>query len=150
VCIIIDVNVAPRVLLQEDPEFEPVSSRLLGNAKPQLRITYGGLLQRELFENSEIRLVLRELDSAGRAKVVPDQRISEEEETVSNLDLCVSDDLHIIALARAASARVLISLDQDLHRDFTNPRILNNPRGKVYQNRQHAKLLNKPCNMPKR
>jgi hypothetical protein len=148
VCIIIDVNVAPRVLLQEDPEFEPVSSRLFSK-KPQLRVAYGGLLQRELFENGGIRQVLRELDTAGRASVVPEQRIKEEEQTVRNLDLCVSNDVHIIALARAASARVLISLDRDLHQDFTNPSIINNPRGKVYQNPRHAKLLNKPCKTPK-
>ena len=67
-----------------------------------------------------------------------------------DLDLCVSNDVHILALARAAGVRLLISLDRDLHRDFTNPQILRNPRGKVYQNRQHAKLLNKPCKMPKR
>jgi len=137
------------VLLQEDPEFEPVSSRLFSR-KPQLRVAYSGLLQRELFENGGIRQVLRELDAAGRAKVVPEQIIKEEEQSVRNLDLCVSNDVHIIALARAASARVLISLDQKLHQDFTNPKLLNSPRGKVYQNRQHVKLLNKPCNMQKR
>lgn len=149
-CIIIDVNIAPRVLLQEDPEFEPVWSRLLGNAKPQLRVAYGGRLKEELFGNGEIERVLRELDSAGRAKVVPDESIKEEEQALMDLDLCISNDVHIVALARAASARVLISLDQDLHQDFTNPKILRNPRGKVYQHREHVKLLNKPCNTPKR
>jgi len=79
---------------------------------------------------------------------VPDQKITEELRTVIDLGLCKSNDAHVIALARAAKARVLVSDDRDLFRDFKNPRLLNNPRGKVYQRRQHAKLLNTPCDMP--
>ncbi len=45
---------------------------------------------------------------------------------------CVSNDLHIIALAQVADARMLYSRDQDLHQDFTNSALLDHPRGKVY------------------
>lgn len=148
VCVIIDNNVAARVLLQEDPDFDPVRHGLSGASGRHIRIAYGGKVREELFRNTRIRLALENLDRAGRATVVPASKIEEEQRALINSGLCTSNDVHVIALARAAPARVLISLDQDLHRDFKNPRILNNPRGRVYQKRQHARLLNTPCDMP--
>jgi predicted nucleic acid-binding protein len=142
VCIIIDNNLAARVLTHNEPDFEPVRSRLLTN---RIRIAFGGRLVDELFRNLEVRRFLAELVRDGRAIAVPDRKIEEEYLRLVNSGLCTSDDIHVIALARAAPARVLVSLDRQLHRDFTNPKILNNPRGKVYQRRQHAKLLNTPC-----
>lgn len=147
-CVIIDNNIAARVLIQNDPEFAPVRVRLFSNKKPPIRVAYGGRLLQELFRNLEVRRALVALARNGRARLVPDQSIEQEQRMLVQVGLCTSNDVHIIALARAASARVLISLDRELHRDFTDPRILNNPRGKVYQRRQHAKLLNTPCHMP--
>jgi hypothetical protein len=58
---------------------------------------------------------------------------------------CVSDDPHIIALALESGARFLCSLDQDLHTDFTNPQLVNAPRGHVYQNVAHEHLIRRHC-----
>jgi predicted nucleic acid-binding protein len=147
VCVIIDTNLAARVLIQDDPEFEPVKAHLFRNKKPRVQIAYGGRLVEELFANLEIRRVMARLVRLGRAKQVRDEKIEEEQRRLLRLGICTSNDIHVIALARAAPARVLISLDRGLHRDFTNPRILANPRGKVYQKRRHAKLLNTPCDI---
>jgi hypothetical protein len=147
VCVIVDNNLAARVLVQSDPEFEPVRERLFQKDKPPIRLAYGGKLRDELFGNKEVRRALRILDSAGRLKLVPDQKIEQELRSVLESGLCKSNDPHVIALARAAQARVLVSDDRDLFQDFKNPRLLSNPRGKVYQRRQHAKLLNMPCDM---
>jgi len=147
VCVIIDNNVAARVLLQDDPQFEPVRHRLLAGSKRPIRIAYGGRVREELFRNIRVQVALEILDRAGRATLVPNSKIEKEQRALLNSGLCTSNDVHVIALARAAPARILISLDQDLHRDFKNAKILNNPRGKVYQRREHAKLLNTPCDM---
>jgi hypothetical protein len=148
VCVIVDNNLAARVLVQEDPEFEPVWTRLFLIHKPTIRVAYGGKLRDELFGNKEVRRALRILDSAGRAKLVPDQKIEQELRTVLDSGLCKSNDAHVIALARAAPARVLVSDDRDLFQDFKNPKLLSSSRGKVYQRREHVKLLNMPCDMP--
>ena len=147
-CVIVDNNLAARVLTQNDPEFQPVRARLFTNRKPLIRIVYGGRLLEELFGNFEVRRVLAGLVRSGRAKLIPDEDIEREQRRLVESGLCTSNDAHVIALALAAPARILISLDRDLHQDFTNPKILNSPRGKVYQRRQHAKLLNTPCDMP--
>ncbi len=57
-----------------------------------------------------------------------------------------SNDTHIIAIALVEQkARLLFSVsrgDSDLHDDFTNPAIIKNPRGKVYQKySKHQGLL---------
>lgn len=52
-----------------------------------------------------------------------------------------SNDGHIIALAIVSGARVLFSRDQPLHTDFTDAALINNPRGRVYQNNTHRHLL---------
>lgn len=147
-CVIIDNNIATRVLIQNDPEFEPIRARLFGNKKPRIRVAYGGKLLEELSRNIEVRRVLVTLRRNGRATLVSKENIEEEQRALVRLGVYSSNDVHVIALARAAPARLLISQDKDLQRDFTNPKILANPRGKVYQRRQHAKLLNIPCDMP--
>ena len=58
---------------------------------------------------------------------------------------CVSDDPHVIALAQESGARLLCSLDEALHTDFTNPRLINAPRGHVYQNAAHKHLIRLHC-----
>lgn len=54
------------------------------------------------------------------------------------IDLCVSDDEHIIALAQISGARLLYSNDGDLHKDFRNKNLIDNPRGKVYSTRENT------------
>ena len=87
--------------------------------------------------------MLRQLDQAGRAKAVPDAPVDARMKLVA--PQCVSDDPHIIALALVSGARLLCSLDQALHTDFTNPKLINSPRGNVYQNATHEHLVRHHC-----
>ena len=43
-----------------------------------------------------------------------------------------SDDEHVLALALVSGARLLVAHDRHLRRDFGNPSIISDPRGKVY------------------
>jgi hypothetical protein len=64
-----------------------------------------------------------------------------EEEKVKKRGYCTCDDEHIIALALVSRARLLCSNDQNLVEDFTNRKIINKPRGKVYKNSKHKHLI---------
>ena len=59
----------------------------------------------------------------------------------------ISDDVHILALARASGARLLYTGDKNLMTDFKTKSIIDNPRGKIYSNAKQKNLL-KPglCN----
>lgn len=50
-----------------------------------------------------------------------------------------SNDGHIIALAKVSGVNVLVSLDEDLHKDFKNKKLIKG--GKVYQKANHKCLL---------
>ena len=85
----------------------------------------GGINYLDLFRNGELKLV-------------SDQEVLEEQGKLG--DEIESNDAHIIALARVAEARVLVSGDRDLCADFKNRSLVG---GKVYQNRAHAHLLSR-------
>ena len=145
-CLIVDINVAHKVLLvSDDPDFKDVHICLFTNSNPKASLVYGGKLTDEYSTNHEIVKKLVELDRAGRARKVDDDHVNKEMEWIIQSELCKSDDEHIIALARVSSVRLLCSHDKDLHSDFTNKALLDKPRGKVYQKPRHKNLLRKFC-----
>ena len=145
-CLIVDINVANKVLLvSDDPDFMDVHICLFTNSNPRGSLVYGGKLMDEYSKSREIIKKLVELDRAGRARRVDDDLIDEEMEWIIQSGLCKSNDGHIIALARVGRVRLLCSHDRDLHADFTNKELLNKPRGKVYQRPTHRNLLSRFC-----
>ena len=133
---IIDVHIAPLALFKGDPQFRPISD---GIEDGTIRVVYGGRLTREYNKIQEVMRRIATLDRAGRALLV--DGVDAQEEVLTNSNACVSDDQHIIALAQLSGARLLCSFDQLLHSDFTNKKLLDKPRGKVYQDTSHAKLI---------
>ncbi|SPE26752.1 hypothetical protein SBA3_1300008 [Candidatus Sulfopaludibacter sp. SbA3] len=53
----------------------------------------------------------------------------------------MSNDHHVLALAITSGARTLATLDNELAQDFKNKNIIDNPRGSVYRDQTHARLL---------
>jgi predicted nucleic acid-binding protein len=104
------------------------------------RIVYGGKLKAELQKNSVARQWMAQALRRGRAREVDARRIREEEAILKDLTLR-SDDVHVLALARAGGARLIYTHDQALIEDFKDPAILNKPRGKVYKNEKNQDLL---------
>lgn len=132
-CVIVDANLASAVFgSPTHPDFMPVMDWLQCKG----RLVYGGQLTHEL-EQAGVRKYLLELNRAGRAVPWPDAKIASEEKRVR----CRSNDPHVIALARVSGARTLCSRDKRLHADFKDPKLVSNPRGSVYQTRQHRRLL---------
>ena len=62
-----------------------------------------------------------------------------EETRLEKKGLCISDDPHVIALARISGARLLCSNDKDLQQDFGTKNLIDRPRGKVYSTRDKQK-----------
>lgn len=146
-CMIVDINVAAKVLvINDDPDFKHVHDSLFAeNNNLNAKIMYGGKLTEEYNRHHGVRRILLQLDRAGKAVRVDDAAIENEVEAVVSTQLCESNDEHIIALARVSEARLLCSHDISLHADFTNGRLIGNPRGKVYQNATHKALLRRFC-----
>ena len=90
--------------------------------------------------NSRARQWLAEAHRAGRARRVPGQLIDQAQQELPH-HLVTSDDAHVLALARASGARLLYTHDQELIDDFTNPRLISAPRGKVYKSEDNRALL---------
>lgn len=78
------------------------------------------------------RQAVNELRSAGKIIEVKDSALEERASDLRKNNSCVSDDEHIIALAQISRARLLYSKDKDLHKDFHNKELIDNPRGVVY------------------
>lgn len=114
----------------------------------------GSKLLSEYEKNHGFYDYIVELRRAGKIYNGDDAAIDELEETLSGL--IESDDPHIIAVARNTGARLLCSDDITLHRDFTNKRFLDKPRGKVWHSSRVLKkavrvsLIDWCCDMSRR
>ncbi len=94
----------------------------------------------EKFDNKG-RSKLLELQRNGKAFLVNDQTVIAEKESLEKTDACISNDIHILALARASGARLLYTGDNALKRDFKNKEIIDSPRGKIYSGAANKTLL---------
>jgi hypothetical protein len=140
-CLIVDANRASLVFTQLlSPDFVPIRNWLT-SPKKDGQLVIGGHLKAELNKINGARRFILELQRARRARFIPDSKVSAEEARVDAMSSCQSNDAHVIALARVSGARVLCSEDGALWADFKNPRLINNPRGRIYRTAQHARLL---------
>jgi len=142
-CIIVDINVASQVLIHQSSDYMHIRDVLLVKRSNQL--VYGGKLGREYIKNNEVRRLVSRMDAAGSARKIPDEEVDGEAKAPLLLSVCVSDDQHIIALARISGARILCSEDSDLCKDFKNPRLISNPRGNVYKRGSHRPIVGQKC-----
>lgn len=140
-CLIIDSNVVDLALFLRHRDFAPIVDALTSG---RARLVFGGKLKREYRKKEKLWRFLVSLEKAGRARPIDDQAVDAETGAVQALGVCVSDDPHIVALARLSGARLLCSLDCDLAIDFKNRRLLR-PRGSVYKEPSHRHLLRRHC-----
>lgn len=144
-CVIVDASVAGRVFsVPHEADFQPLWQWL---EEKDGRLVYGGRLTRELNRLPSARRLLAELKRGGRALECRRPDVDEEERVVDRLGLCRSNDPHVIALTRVSGARVLCTNDQNLEIDFTNRQLVPAPKGKIYKQASHKRLLkhNKIC-----
>ena len=141
--IIIDANCACAAFSEPShADYQPLIKALTdGRAK----LVVGGKLRIEYSKLKPVLRMFRALNQAGRAVSFADDLVDAEEQRVIADHKLVSDDPHILALARVSRARLLCTKDQALHADFTNPAIINRPRGSIYQDAVHERLIRKCC-----
>ncbi|NQT11458.1 MAG: hypothetical protein HQ582_01835 [Planctomycetes bacterium] len=138
---IIDADVAARAFaLPREDDFAPVWE-WIENGNGKLVFGSHGKLGSELRKLGKVKRRLLEMWRAGQALQVKAARIDQEEKAVAKLGECKSNDIHVVALARASGARVLCTHDHKLETDFKNPTLVSNPRGKIYKTADHRELL---------
>lgn len=146
VCAILDANAASAVFGRDKG----------GAAKKFLEwisfgpgsLVVGGELRQELEKIAACGKWLQQNHNAGRARFENDSLVDERASELEQHEACLSDDPHVIALAQISGARLLYTNDSNLQKDFTNRRLIKNPRGKVYTtmlsqdyNSTHRRLL---------
>ena len=78
---------------------------------------------------------------SGHAHLVDIKEIIPEENKLQIINGLKSNDIHILALARASGARLLCTEDRALIDDFKNKEIIDNPRGRIYSGIRQKHLL---------
>ena len=139
-CIIIDNDSIDRVLGAPEADISTLQAALF---QGRVTIVHGGKLTLEYGRSPRLIRRLAILDRAGLVRRIRDDLVDAAATIIEGV--CVSNDAHIIGLARASGARLLCSEDKRLHADFRNPQLVQSPRGKVYRNNSHAALLRRPC-----
>lgn len=138
-CIIVDANVAGAFFAMSPNDDVRVVIDWIDYRGG--KIVLGGKLTEELYSIRTARRWLSERQRSGRAKLFRKMLVETEEQVVSASGLCKSDDPHVIALARVSGARVLMTRDMELQKDFKCRLLVNNPRGAIYTSRSHRHLL---------
>ena len=106
---------------------------------PKRHLVFGGKLKEELLNQNAFRKWMPEAVLGGRLKECNDDKINK---AIKNLkkEKIESNDLHIIALAKASGARLLYSNDSGLQEDFKNKKFIN---GKIYPSSKEERTLKK-------
>ncbi len=137
-CLIVDANVAGVFLARPSAIRKWLAGR---TGRP--RLVAAGKLKSELVMIQDVRLYLVELERAGRLRFnFSDKALHAKENLLRKTGMCVSNDLHVLALAIVSGARTVATRDQALGKDFRNKAVVHGPRGSIYRDpTKHAHLL---------
>lgn len=149
-CAILDANQFGNFKQQDNGDMRPVKDWLIKNRGRLVYSAYGAYAkewQDTWGEDKNLSPMMFEYRSANklvkaeRADIEQSEQVISEQVAAGKISI-QSDDEHILALAYASGAKLLISSDKNLHKDFKT--II---KGKVYQNHKHKNLL-KPDTCP--
>ncbi len=130
---IVDANVLGMFLLQpKTPDTAPIHE-WLQRGWGSIVYSTGGQFETDIAPRNRERLA--GLVRAGRARLVPRERVEAHEADFGNIR---SNDPHILALARAAGVRLLYTRDGRLRRDFRDEKLIG---GTIYRDRRDTGLL---------
>lgn len=148
-CLILDANRVADVLGKTKPEFAELREAIL-EAKHNVCLVIGGEVAREYAKMTKYAGLLADLSRQGTLRREPNEPVDAEEARVAAMNVCVSDDPHVIALALVARVRLLCTNDTNLKTDFDNPALISNPRGRIYSAKHHRDLLDCFCARPQK
>lgn len=144
-CVIVDANVVKGLLKKVDTAggflYSQIESR-------KLKLVVGGQKLRREYWKAGFGKGLVEAINAGLVRQQEDKEVDDRAAILARQHRAGttqirSDDYHILALAQISKARLLYSSDRDLHADFKNKDLIDNPSGKVYSTKVEEYLANK-------
>ena len=154
-CVIVDANVVGGLLRNGGTSGGFLLSQIESR---KVKLVVGGQQFRREYRKAGFDKWLVEAIRAGLVRQEVDQEVNDRATTLARRHVAGttrfrSDDYHILALAQISRARLLYSSDRNLHADFTNKDLLDNPRGKVYSTsldealaEKHRRLVRqRPC-----
>lgn len=136
-CIIVDANVLGNFLSDPADEDTKPIRKWLDRGWGRIVYSTGGTFASEIKGAARERLAVYVRD--GRAASIPADRFEERKRALEGR--IQSDDPHVLALALEAKVRLLYTKDKQLIADFTDKKIIDRPRGKVYSSRRNSHLL---------
>lgn len=137
-CLIVDANLCSIVFKKtSDKSYLKLREVIFSN---RLTLIHGGKLTEE-YGKAGVLNVVAMLAQSGRAFKVSDALIDAQLTQIK--DRCTSNDVHVIALARAdrKHAHLLCTNDKALQNDFKNKSLIDNPRGTIYSPTRHKASL---------
>ena len=147
-CIIVDANRLGTFLADPPDEDSRPIHKWLKSGAGSIVYSTGGRFAQEIQDRAKTKLA--DYRRAGRAKLIPASRFADDERDLEAHPDLRSDDPHVLALARAAGARLLYTADRNLISDFKDRRFIDGPRGKVYSGAHNAGLLTRSvCASPR-
>lgn len=137
-CLIVDANVAGLFLARPS-----AIRKWLAGQKGNPRLVAAGKLRRELVKIQKVRDYLVVLDQAGLLRSSFGEGVLYQKATLLRKSrTCVSNDLHVVALAIVSGARTIATTDRSLAKDIRNKKIIDKPRGSIYSRPAfHSHLL---------
>ena len=135
-CIILDANCFHKYLDPDDKDMRPVRTWL---KKENAKIAHSSTekLKSELEHSSRMVNEFIALRRENKLKVISSEEVDNKENELNDPKKEIkSNDLHILALALAGNVKVLVSLDENLGKDFKKV-----CRGSIYKNYGHKHLL---------
>lgn len=131
-CLILDANKYSDFLDPNNSDMQPVRD-WLANKNGKIVYSPTEVMKKELDRHHRMKTRIDEYRRSGKLRQINKEKVDEAQTLLHNLR---SNDRHIIALAKAADVKLLISNDQALHQDFKD--IVG---GRIYQDRTHEHLL---------
>ena len=139
--IIIDSNMFSTFIDKKNEDAKPIHKCIL---KKTLQLVYGGDddSMREIKKHDKMKRELSRLRRLNSAIKVNKGQLEKEKKKL-DVSKLRSNDQHLICIALVRrDSRLLFSKDKNLHQDFKNKYIINNPEGKIYQSKKdHIHLL---------
>ena len=138
-CAILDNNVRHEVFGERDTQTPAGKHFLNWVERSPGRLVIGGELRRELSEYGRFLTWLRTATRRNVVRSIDDERVDDETRILREKGDCLSDDEHVLALARVSGARLLFTNDVDLQDDFKDRRIVDgNIRERIYTTREYS------------
>ena len=139
-CVVLDSNKIGD-FLKKKPDMLPIHN-WLKTQNGKLVYSDHPKIKSEIKAHHNILLFLRERRKVGQAKWIASKLVEQKKKEIKQRATkqrykLKSNDIHILALAKASGSRLLCSEDQKLHQDFK--KMIND--GSIYQNKNHKKLL---------